>query len=144
MTMTADGQAGWAGRAWFLAAGVVGLAGTAVHVLAGGPEVMGPLYASELPLASVAVLDVVWQQVTALLLGGALVAGLAAFRPQWRRPVAWLLGGHYLVIAAIFLVWGGIWFASPWPMPQWVLFLAMAGLMFAGQVTRPAARAASR
>ncbi len=120
------------GRNWFLAAAVLGLASTAIHVLSGGPEVMDPLYASTVPVASVAVLDVVWQQVTALLFGGGLVAALAAFRPAWRRPVAWLLGGHYLVVAAIFLVWGALWFSSPWPMPQWLLFAVMAGLMFAG------------
>jgi hypothetical protein len=120
------------GRNWFLGAAALGLISTAIHVLSGGPEIMHPLYASDVPVASVAVLDVVWQQVTALLLGGGLVAALAAFRPAWRRPVAWLLGGHYLVIAAIFLVWGAMWFRSPWPMPQWVLFFVMAALMFTG------------
>lgn len=120
------------GRNWFLATAALGLATTALHALAGAPEIMDPLYASSVPIASVAVLDVVWQQVTALLLGGAVAAALAAFRPAWRRPVAWLLGGHYLVVSAIFLVWGAIWFASPWPMPQWVLFTVMAGLMFTG------------
>lgn len=120
------------GRNWFLGAAALGFASTALHVLSGGPEIMDPLYASAVPVASVAVLDVVWQQVTALLLGGGLVAALAAFRPAWRRPVAWLLGGHYLVVAAIFIAWGVMWFGSPWPMPQWVLFLLMAGLMFAG------------
>ncbi|HTO27889.1 MAG TPA: hypothetical protein VL017_04800 [Devosia sp.] len=120
------------GRNWFLAAAALGLAGTVIHIWAGGPEIMDPLYASSLPIASVAVLDVVWQQVTALLLGGGLVAALAAFRPAWRRPVAWLLGGHYLVVSAIFLVWGAMWFSSPWPMPQWILFAGMAGLMFSG------------
>ena len=123
---------GSGGRNWFLAAAVLGLASTAVHVFSGGPEIMDPLYASALPVASVAVLDVVWQQVTALLLGGGVVAALAAFRPAWRRPVAWLLGGHYLVVAALFLVCGAIWFSSPWPMPQWILFAGLAGLMFAG------------
>lgn len=121
-----------AGRNWFLAAAALGVATAAIHLLAGGPEIMHPLYASAVPVASVAVLDVVWQQVTALLLGGGLVAALAAFRPAWRRPVAWLLGGHYLVVAAIFLVWGAMWFRSPWPMPQWVLFVVMAALMFTG------------
>lgn len=120
------------GRNWFLAAAALGLISTGIHVFAGGPEIMHPLYASAMPVASVAVLDVIWQQVTALLLGGGVVAAVAAFRPAWRRPVAWLLGGHYLVVAAIFLIWGALWFSSPWPMPQWVLFSVMAGLMFAG------------
>lgn len=121
-----------AGRNWFLGAALVGFASTALHVLGGGPEIMDPLYASAVPLASVAVLDMVWQQMTALLVGGGAVAAIAAFRPAWRQPVAWLLGGHYLVIAAIFIVWGVMWFGSPWPAPQWVLFSVIAGLMFAG------------
>lgn len=120
------------GRNWFLGAAALGFSSTAIHILAGGPEIMDPLYASAVPVASVAVLDMVWQQVTALLLGGGVVTALAAFRPAWRQPVAWLLGGHYLVVAAIFIVWGAMWFGSPWPTPQWVLFLLMAGLMFAG------------
>lgn len=121
-----------AGRNWFLGAAALSFVTTALHVLGGGPEIMDPLYASALPLASMAALDVVWQQVTALLLGGGVAATLAAFRPAWQLPVAWLLGGHYLVIAAIFMVWGVMWFGSPWPMPQWILFLAIAGLMFVG------------
>ena len=125
------------GRNWFLAAGVAGLGTTAFHIFAGNPEVMHPLYASSLPLASVAVLDVVWQQITALMFSGAVVAVLAAYRPGWRQPVAILLGGHYLVVAVIFLVWGVVWFGSPWPMPQWALFFVMAGLMFAGLRSTP-------
>lgn len=131
-TQEATATAPARGRNWFIAAAALGLASTAIHIWAGGPEIMDPLYASSLPLASVAVLDVVWQQVTALLLGGGLAAALAAFRPGWRRPVAWLLGGHYLVVSAIFLVWGALWFSSPCPMPQWILFATMAGLMFVG------------
>lgn len=119
-----------AGRNWFFAAAALTAMGAGIHVMAGTPEVMQPLYTSGLPPASAAVLDVVWQQVTALLVGGTIAMVVAALRAEWRRPVAWLIGGHFLVVAIIFVVWGLIWFNSLWPMPQWTLFGLIGGMMF--------------
>lgn len=117
---------------WFAVAAVLAALATVVHAFAGGSEIMDPLFASNNPLASTAVLDVVWQQVTALLLGSTVVIGAAAFRAEWRRPVAYLIGGHFAVIAAIFLVLGWKWFQSPWPMPQWIFFVPIVALLFLG------------
>jgi hypothetical protein len=132
--MTTNGQM-TKGRWWFIGAAMVGLVTATVHVFAGGAEVMDPLYGSAVPRPAVAVLDVVWQQITALLLGGSVASLWAAFHPGWRRPVAWLVGGHYLIIAVLFLVLGAYWFQSPWPMPQWSAFLVMVGLLSVGART---------
>lgn len=138
--MTAvDGVAGAtdrAGRNWFLTAAGVTLLGAGVHVLAGTPEVMEPLYASDLPPASAGVLDVVWQQVTALLVGSVVAMLVGAARPGWRRPVAWLVGGHFAVVAIIFVIWGFVWFGTPWPMPQWALFAPVAAMLAWGAQRR--------
>lgn len=117
---------------WFLAAGILSLFTSAIHVLAGTPEIMSPLLASTLPPGVKGVVDVMWHQITVLLLLGSGASILAAKRTAWRLPVALLIGGHFALIAVLFLVLGAIWFSSLWPMPQWVLFGAMAILLLVG------------
>lgn len=117
---------------WFVAAAAASLITSAVHVLAGTPEIMSPLLASNLPPVVKGVFDVMWHQITALLLIGSAAALVAAALPAWRLPVAVLIGGHFALIAVLFLVLGAMWFSSPWPMPQWVLFGAMAILLLIG------------
>jgi hypothetical protein len=117
---------------WFLAAAAVSLITSAIHVLAGTPEIMSPLLASALPPVVKGVFDVMWHQITALLLIGSGASLVAAARPAWRLPVAVLIGGQFALIAVLFLALGAMWFSSPWPMPQWVLFGAMAILLLVG------------
>lgn len=126
----------WPVSGWFVAAAALNLATAAIHVFAGAPEIMDPIVASALPGAIKALLEVMWHHITALLLLGALVSAVAVWQQEWRRPVALLLGGQYVLIAALFLGLGALRFGSVWPMPQWVLFLAMAALMLAGLRTR--------
>ncbi len=131
--MTNDAKTGAAAiNYWFVGAGALALLGTGVHIFAGGPEIMTPLYASNVPRMTIAVMDVIWWQVSAMLLGTTFACAIAAFRNEWRKPVAYLVGGHFVLIGVAFLGLGAQWFSSPWPMPQWVLFLGMAALMFAG------------
>jgi len=117
---------------WFVAAAAVSLITGAIHVLAGTPEIISPLFASDLPPVVKGVFDVMWHQITALLLIGSGAALLAATRPTWRLAVAVLIGGQFALIAVLFLALGVMWFSSPWPMPQWVLFGAMAMLLLVG------------
>jgi len=117
---------------WFVAAAAVSLITSAIHVLAGTPEIMSPLIASDLPPVVKGVFDVMWHQITALLVIGSAAALVAAARPAWRLPVTVLIGGHFALIAVLFLALGAMWFSSPWPMPQWVLFGAMAILLLIG------------
>jgi hypothetical protein len=109
---------------WFLAAAVLGLATTAIHVFAGAPEIMAPLLAADLPPVVKGVSDVLWHHITGLL--------LIARHINWRLPVLVFVGGQFLLIAGLFIAFGLYWFSSPWPMPQWVLFGLMLGLMALG------------
>jgi hypothetical protein len=117
---------------YFLAAAAVSLITSALHVLAGTPEIMAPLLASTLPPVVKGVFDVMWHQITALLLLGSGASLVAAARPAWRLPVAVLIGGQFALISVLFLTLGAMWFSSPWPMPQWMLFGAMAVLLLIG------------
>lgn len=117
---------------WFASAALLSLLTAGIHVLAGTPEIMAPLLAAPLPPAVLGVADVMWHHITWLLIGGAAASAAAACRPGWREPVAVLLGGQFIIIAALFLVLGAVWFGSAWPMPQWVLFGLMAMLMLVG------------
>lgn len=117
---------------WFMGAAALSVATAGIHVLAGAPEIMTPLLASGLHAGVKGVVDVMWHHITALLLLAALACTVAGWRAEWRAPVALLLGGQYVLIGLLFLGLGLYWFGNIWPMPQWVLFLAMAGLMLAG------------
>lgn len=117
---------------WFLAAAALGLATTAIHVFAGAPEVMAPLLAADLPPVVKGVSDVLWHHITGLLLIAAAGSIWAARHVHWRLPVLVFVGGQFLLIAGLFIAFGLYWFSSPWPMPQWVLFGVMLGLMALG------------
>jgi hypothetical protein len=117
---------------WFVAAAAICLITSAIHVLAGAPEVISPLLASDLPTSVKGVMDVIWHQITALLVIGCGASLVAAVRPDWRLPVTLLIGGHFALIALLFLLLGAMWFSSPWPMPQWVLFATAAILLLVG------------
>lgn len=121
---------GWTLRRIGLLLGVaVSAAGLRYHIMDGTAEVMAPVYASDLPREAAAVLDLIWWQVSALIAGGGIAMAVAAFRPEWRRPVAWLVGGHYLVIAAICLVCSFMWFGTALGLTQWIIFGALGLLM---------------
>lgn len=116
----------------FLAAAAANLATAAIHVFAGAPEIIAPVLATDLPLTVKAVVDVLWHHITGLLILAAFACLWAARHAAWRMPVLVLVGGQYVLISVLFLGLGFYWFASPWPMPQWVLFSTMAGLMGLG------------
>ena len=114
---------GWTLRRYGLLAGVVlSGAGGRYHIAAGTAEVMGPVHAAELAPDVTAILDVMWWQMAALILGGGVAMAVAAFKAEWRRPVAWLVGGHYLVISVICLGFSVMWFGSPLGLFQWMIF----------------------
>lgn len=110
-----------AGRNAFLLSSAVSLIVVAYHIIA-TPEVMDPVYSANLPPASAGVLDVLWYQMAALVACAALATLVAAFRNDWRRPVAWIIGGHFLVISAICLFFSFAWFGHPWGLLQWAFF----------------------
>lgn len=125
---------------WFLTAALLAVATLIIHLAFGSPEVMGPLYTSSAPKMTIAITDVIWQQVSVLIAVAAAAFVVAAFRPAWQRPVAVMMGGQFALVTVLFLIYGALWYQSPWPMPQWILFGVMAILAFIGmgRRTRPA------
>lgn len=100
------------------------LSGSAVvyHFVSGNTEVMVPLYAADLPPEVTAVLDIVWYDIALLAAIGAIGMLVAAYRPAWRMPLAWFIGGHYLALALLCLGFSFAWFGNPWDLIQWVIF----------------------
>lgn len=117
---------------WFVLAAVANLATIFIHVQAGAPEIIAPILSADLPVLVKGVADVLWHHITAMLVLAAVACLWAARHHHWRRPVALLMGAQYLLIAALFIGFNFYWFSSPWVMPQWVLFGAMAALMAVG------------
>lgn len=115
---------------WMLLAALLMALTVMVHVFAGGPEIMQPVRASDLAPLPGAVVHVIWHFVTLLL---ALMAAALVF--LWRMsnpPLAVLLIGINLGTALIFLAYGVALLGTVWPMPQWIIFLAVAALITLG------------
>lgn len=81
-------QDGSAGRSALLVASAVNAVAAIYHIIGGTPEVMYPVYSANLPPSSAGVLDILWYQMAALIVGGAVATLVAAFRSDWRWPVA--------------------------------------------------------
>lgn len=101
-----------------------------VHVFAGGPEVMEPLRASDVAAVPDAVLHVVWHMVTLML---AVMAGALAYLGHTRNgALAVTLIALNLGTAVIFVGYGALRLGTLAPMPQWTIFLVIAGVIAVG------------
>lgn len=121
---------GWTARRYGLMLGVaLSAVGGRYHIAVGTPMVMGPVYDAALPPKVAAILEVMWWQMAGLIIGGGVAMAVAAFKVEWRRPVAWLVGGHYLVIAVICLAVSYLWFGSPLGLFQWMVFGSLGLLL---------------
>ncbi|WP_234819269.1 hypothetical protein [Sinorhizobium meliloti] len=123
-------QDGRAGRIALLMASALNAVAAIYHIIGGTPEVMYPVYSANLPPASAGVLDILWYQMAALIAGGAVATLVAAFRSDWRWPVAWIIGGHFLVVSGICLFFTFVWFGNPWGLIQWAIFGPAASSYF--------------
>ena len=92
------------------------------------PEVMAPLHASAVPATSASVLDVLWYDMAILAAIGGIGMAVAAFRVEWRTPLAWFIGGHYIALSLLCLGIGLAWFGHPWELAQWAIFAPLAGV----------------
>ena len=118
-----------------LAAGLMALT-AGIHVFAGGPEYHA-IYQDILPtpyLASMAA--VLWHAVTVNLIVFAAALLWLTARPS--RGLAITISAMQLGWAVLFLYYGIGVLGSPWPMPQWVIFLIIPLLTLYG--SRQAAR----
>jgi len=102
----------------------------AIHVFAGGPE-YHVIYQNVLPtpyLASMAA--VLWHGITINLL--VLAAALLWLAKHPNKALAVTLCVMQLGWAVLFLFYGFTMLGGPWPMPQWLIFLAIPLLTLYG------------
>ncbi len=114
----------------FAVAGGLFFATAAIHAFMGGPEVNAPVQGSGLDPLVRAVSAVVWHALTALFVvfGGALI--WAAWHGA--RALVMTVLAVNLSFIALFLVIGTVALGTVWPMPQWVLFTLISGVMVWG------------
>lgn len=113
---------------YLLAAAIMSFLTMLVHVFLGGPEVLDPGLASPLDDVWKGVFVVVWHAVSAILLINAVALGFAA-RGQGAKPVALLVAAQYLAFTALFLFYGATMLGTLWPMPQWIIFIAISAVI---------------
>ncbi|WP_341366176.1 hypothetical protein [Yoonia sp. BS5-3] len=114
----------------YAAAGGLMLLTAGIHVFAGGPEYHSS-FQTQLPnqhLASMAA--VLWHAVTINLLVFAAAYLWLSKYPS--TAVMAVVGVIQLGWAGLFLFYGITMLNSPWPMPQWVIFLAIPLLSLYG------------
>lgn len=113
----------------FLAAGLM-TATVFVHVFVGGPVIMTPLRAAQLPRLVLSVLDVVWHGVTATLI--CLAAGLFWLAWHENPPLLWMINAIQIGYGGLFIWYGITQLRSLWQMPQWIIFLGVPALTIWG------------
>ena len=119
----------------FTVAGIIMVLTTAIHLFAGGPEYHA-VYQSTLPTAHLASMAaVLWHAVTVNLMVFAGAYFWLARHPS--LPLFVALTAMQIGWAGLFLFYGLTMLGTPWPMPQWVIFL-VTPLISLAAVRRPA------
>ncbi|HEV7308346.1 hypothetical protein [Ensifer sp.] len=117
---------------WLLAAGILSLVTTGVHLFAGGPDVHVPLLDnSPSPLLQTYV-SMLWHATSAVLLINSLALMFAAVDDRYRVPLAAAVILQYLAYAALFMGYGLAYLGSLWTTPQWLVFVVTVGLAAIG------------
>lgn len=119
-------------NAWLLAASGLSAFTWAVHTFVGGPEVVPPLLSSSVPWVPRMTHFYCWHLVTITLAAMAAGFGYAAFVPGG-LDVGWSVFGLAVAFAAWSLALNGWKRPRPWwALPQWMLFVAVAGVALPG------------
>ncbi|NOZ32197.1 MAG: hypothetical protein GXP01_03795 [Alphaproteobacteria bacterium] len=117
---------------WLIAAAGLSLLTLGAHFFGGGTQYYDPLLASGMPADFVAVFAVVWHMATVVLAVNSWALIWAARDRGFRRPLVWMVAGQYAGFAALFLIYGQLILGTIWQIPQWTIFLLMAGLAIMG------------
>ena len=114
----------------YLAAAALFVMTAAIHAFMGGPEINAAVQGSELHPLVRAVSAVVWHALTALF----VVFGGAMAWAAWHsaRAVVVTVLAVNLSFVGLFLAIGIVALGTVWPMPQWVLFGGISGVMIWG------------
>lgn len=111
----------WQINYWLLASGALAFVTTAVHVLAGGPEVLDPVRESALDPVVISVVSVIWHAITLFLSLTGCVLLRAAFRSDAGQ--VHLVSLLQVGFAGLFVYYGLTDLGTLWLMPQWTIFL---------------------
>ncbi len=115
---------------WLLAAAALMFLTSLIHVFAGGVDIYTPLRNSDLALEPKATLSVVWHAISLFLF---LFAGsLLWLSKEYSPPLACLIGLCQLGFALLFIGYGYFDTGSLTILPQWLIFIAGALLMWFG------------
>lgn len=114
-----------------LAASIVMAVTFLVHVFAGGPELYGPIRESSLSMIEKSTWSVVWHFTSLQLLLVSIVLFYLSRDPN--NALFTFVFATAVGFAALFMGYGMIDLGSVWPMPQWIAFAVVAGLMLWGR-----------
>ncbi len=108
--------------------GLIALLTAAVHAVLGGREILRPTLAAPLPAVVGGTIESAWHLLTwhFVVMGGALAVA-PWLDPPIANAIATVGGLSALGYAVAFVGVGLRRFRDPWHLPQWVLFLPMAG-----------------
>ncbi len=104
----------------------------AAHVFGGYPEIMPPVLASELTPYLKAIMLVIWQAVTVILLINSLALIYGALKPKHRTMLVTMVSAQYLLWGGLFVYYGLTRLGTLWPMPQWIAFFLIPALAIFG------------
>lgn len=113
-------------------AGVLSVLTLLIHIFGGGPEVHDPVLQSTLSVELKAVLSVIWHAISLVLFINATALFIAAKSPMLQKPIVILVSSQYLAFAALFIFYGVTHLGSLLPMPQWIIFMALAAIGLIG------------
>ncbi len=116
---------------WLFTAGLLSWGTAALHAFGGGPEINDIVQASDLPLLIRSVSAVIWHAITLILILNGAVFVYASINHRI-RSAAWLSVAQYLAFAVLFVFFNLKHFDSLMNMPQWILFVTLAGLAAIG------------
>ncbi len=117
---------------WLVPAGSLSLVTLLAHVFGGGPEIIQPMFESELDSTVKAVLGVVWHEITFMLGINGVALIWVARDVRYQKPIIWLISCQYFAFAILFIMYGLSLLGSLIPMPQWSVFLVISALAIAG------------
>lgn len=113
-----------------MAAGAIMAFTCALHVFAGGPDIIGPLMRSDIPLEPRATLHVVWHMISVVLGGCGAALFYLARRPN--PALWWAVVFCQIAFAALFITITISSMGHLFALPQWTLFAATSALMIWG------------
>jgi len=102
------------------------------HIFGGQPEIMVPVFESELSNYLKTILMVIWHAVSAILIINSAALLFASLKNQHRLTIVNIISIQYLFWAALFIFYGIKNLGTLWTMPQWIAFILIPALALWG------------